>query len=439
MQNEAVQSTSLSRAEQGRVAKGRLGRLCARLHTWFDRLILGLCHALVGHRASGRLRLTLPSGAVAVIGGGAQGVEADLTLTSYGVFWNGLRRGTIGFAESIIAGDCESSDLPALFRYFIDNKRVLHTAGRGHFRVRTSDRDFHARRANTREGARENIAAHYDLGNAFYRRWLDASMTYSGALYAPAGISLEEAQQAKIARVLDSLELQDGHRLLEIGCGWGAFAAAAAARGASVTGLTLSHEQFTAAVDRMKSDATGAKVEIRIEDYRDTGDTFDRVVSIEMIEAVGEENWPHYFSTIHDRLAPGGVAVLQAITIDEAHFETYRRKADFIQRDIFPGGMLPTEAAIAHHAAAAALSFERVATFGASYALTLIEWRRRFHAAWPQIQALGFDERFRRTWDYYLAYCQAGFERGTIDVGIYRLRKPATDIATRARNAATKE
>ena len=417
MQNETAPASLASRPQQGGLAKLR-----AQLHKRFDSSILKLCDALIGGSATGRLLLTLPSGARAVIGD-RPGVEASLTLRSYGAFWMSLRRGTIGFAECVIEGECESGDLPALFRYFIDNKLTLHTAGRGYFRVRSRDRAFHAQRANTRDGSRENIAAHYDLGNAFYRLWLDTSMTYSSGIYEHPDVTLEAAQQVKIARVLAALELQAGHRLLEIGCGWGGLAAAAAEQGAHVTGLTLSREQFQATVKRVRSPGLNAPVDIRIEDYRDTVGSFDRIASIEMIEAVGEENWPRYFATLHDRLAPDGIAVLQAITIDATIFATYRRKADFIQRYIFPGGMLPTDGLMQQHAQAAGLTFERVETFGASYVLTLSEWRRRFHAAWPQIQVLGFDERFRRMWDYYLAYCQAGFERRTIDVGIYRLRK----------------
>ena len=417
MQNETAPASLAS--SPGQASKARLR---VHLQKQFDAVVLWTCDKLVGRRADGRLHLTLPSGASAVIGN-RPGVEASLTLLSYGVFWKSLRRGSIGFADSVIAGECESSDLPALFRYFIDNKSTLHTAGRGYFRVRKPDRAFHAQRANTHDGSARNIAAHYDLGNAFYRLWLDASMTYSSGIYVQPDVTLEAAQQAKIARVLAALELQAGHRLLEIGCGWGALTAAAAQQGAIVTGLTLSREQFQASVERLRSLDLHGALDIRIEDYRDAAGTFDRIASIEMIEAVGEENWPRYFATLYDRLAPGGTAVLQAITIDAALYETYRRKADFIQRYIFPGGMLPTEGLMQQHAHAAGLTFERVETFAASYVLTLIEWRRRFHAAWPQIQALGFDERFRRTWDYYLAYCQAGFERGTIDVGIYRLRK----------------
>ena len=428
MQNETAPAALASTPAHGPLVRWR-----GHLHNRLDRVILACCQTLIGRSASGHLHLTMPSGASAVIGGGTDG--ADLTLKSYGVFWNGLRRGTIGFAESMIAGTCESRDLAGLVRYFIDNKATLHKAGRGYFRVRTKDRAFHAARANTHGGSRENIAAHYDIGNAFYRLWLDASMGYSSGIYAHPGVSLKAAQQAKIARIIEAMDIHAGHRVLEIGCGWGAFAAAVNARGAHVTGLTLSREQFDACVEMLRSGDREARIDIRIEDYRDTTGTYDRIASIEMIEAVGEENWPRYFATLHDRLVPGGIAVLQAITIDDAIFETYRCKADFIQRYIFPGGVLPTQRLIEQHAVAAGLRFERVETFGASYALTLIEWRQRFHASWPQIQALGFDDRFRRMWDYYLAYCQAGFERGTIDVGIYRLRK--ADIGSRT--MATRE
>ncbi len=392
-----------------------------------DHFVLGRMRALLDGHIVGRLHVTMPSGASAFIGGKRAGGEASLVFKSYDVFWQSLRRGTIGFAESYMAGAVETSDLVALFRFFLDNKGALKSAGGGHFRVRAADRMFHGARANTRDGAKRNIAAHYDLGNAFYGCWLDASMTYSSALYTRPDMTLEAAQQAKIGLILDALELAPGHKLLEIGCGWGAFAAAAIGRGAFVTGLTLSNAQRVAAQARLDGNGLGAQADIRIEDYRDAQGTFERIASIEMIEAVGEENWPGYFAAMHDRLAPGGVAVIQAIVIDPAIYSGYRAKADFIQRYIFPGGMLPTEQHISEHAAAAGLAYERVATFGASYALTLAEWRQRFDTHWPVIEAMGFDARFRRMWTYYLTYCQAGFERGSIDVGVYRLRKqPAT-------------
>ncbi len=235
---------------------------------------------------------------------------------------------------------------------------------------------------------------------------------------------LEQAQQEKLARVIGALELQRGQRLLEIGCGWGALAETAARAGAKVEAITISRQQLSAATARIAEAGLAQDVDIRFEDYRDTAGTFDRVVSIEMIEAVGEDNWPRYFATISQRLVPGGVAVVQAITIRERAFETYRRNPDFIQRYIFPGGMLPTLELMRQRAEEAGLELEIVERFGSSYARTLGEWRSRFEMAWPRIAALGFDERFRRMWLYYLIYCKVGFERGMIDVGLYRLRKP---------------
>ena len=388
-----------------------------------DKLVLRVCARLLGNAIEGRLQLILPSGASITLGhASASDRVAHLLLNSYAVFWRSLRRGSIGFAESYLAGEIDSDDLVALFRFYIDNRMPLRRAGWGWFRVRGQDRAFHHTRANTRNGSRANIAAHYSLGNDFYRLWLDTSLTYSSALYTSPDLSLEAAQQAKHDFILNALDLTTDHRLLEIGCGWGAFACQAATRGARVACLTLCREQLVAAHNMLRAQGLETRADLRLEDYRDVAGIYDRIVSIEMIEAVGEENWSLYFSTLRDRLAPDGIVILQAITIDEALFDTYRRKADFIQRHIFPGGMLPTRSLIIQHARASGFDVELLKTPCLSYTRTIAEWRRRFRMNWPAIRALGFDERFRRTWDYYLAYCQAGFERGTVDVGIYRLR-----------------
>jgi cyclopropane-fatty-acyl-phospholipid synthase len=255
---------------------------------------------------------------------------------------------------------------------------------------------------------------------------LDSQVVYSSALYSESTQSLEETQQAKLGAILERLEIEPGMSLLEFGFGWGALALRAARdRGASVTGITLSQEQFAYASEKAKSEGLEDACCFRMEDYRDTQGQFDRLVSVEMIEAVGEERWPRYFRTIHDRLKPGGIAVLQAITIGEEHFPNYRRKTDFIQRYIFPGGMLPTKTIIAEQAEQAGFHFEQVMNFGSSYARTLREWRRRFEACWAEIEPLGFDTQFRRKWEYYLAYCEAGFLENVIDVGLYRLIRPA--------------
>jgi cyclopropane-fatty-acyl-phospholipid synthase len=336
-----------------------------------------------------------------------------------------LRRGLNGFAEAYMAGDIDTNDLARLFAYYLDSEPALPGVSRFLGGASWRDRFFHRSRANTRAGSRRNIRAHYDLGNSFYRLWLDDGMTYSSGIYRSDADTLEQAQAEKYARTLSALELAPHHRILEIGCGWGGFAEAAAAHVRHVTGITISDQQHEEATARMARHGLSDRVEIRLQDYRDATGTFERIASIEMIEAVGEEHWPTYFRAVADRLAPAGVGVVQAITIRPDLYESYCRNPDFIQRYIFPGGMLPTVAAMSEEAHRAGLTFETVETFGLSYALTLEEWRRRFLQSWPRIAALGFDDRFRRMWDYYLCYCAVGFRRGMIDVGLYRVRKSA--------------
>lgn len=388
-------------------------------------LMLRIADALMRRTGVGRMHLTLPSGASATIGTGTGAAGAAIALRSWHALWRLYRRGALGFAEAYMDGDIDTEDLKAVFRLYLDNASALSRVVPGIDDTRATDRTFHAGRANTRAGSRRNIAAHYDLGNAFYRLWLDDSMLYSSGIHADDTTTLEAAQAEKVARVVSALQLDDSCSVLEIGCGWGAVAQAVAADGARVRAITLSSEQLSAARERIAAAGLADRVDVRLEDYRDTTGQFDRIVSIEMIEAVGEENWPLFFDTLSARLKPGGTAVLQAITIQDDAFAQYRDNPDFIQRYVFPGGMLPTVGSMDRRAREAGLAFETIERFGASYALTLADWRRRFEAAWPQIEALGFDERFRRLWRYYLIYCEVGFEIGHIDVGLYRLRKPA--------------
>jgi len=333
------------------------------------------------------------------------------------------RGGSLGFAECFLDGDVETDDLRAVFEFYLANEPIMVRALPSICSTPLHDRRFHRARRNTLAGSRLNIAAHYDLGNEFYRLWLDQGMAYSSGLFEN-GDTLEEAQARKTARVLDELHLEPGMSILEIGCGWGGMALAAAQRGARVHAITISQEQYQEALSRAEVRGLGDVISIRLEDYRKTLGQFDRVISIEMIEAVGEENWQTYFNLIAERLKPGGIGIIQAITIDERLFDRYRHNPDFIQRYIFPGGMLPTVDQMRRAARGAGLEFEELAQFGRSYARTLAAWRSRFLLSWPRIQALGFDERFRRMWLYYLTYCEAGFDHGTIDVGLYRLRRP---------------
>jgi cyclopropane-fatty-acyl-phospholipid synthase len=273
-------------------------------------------------------------------------------------------------------------------------------------------------RPNTRAGARKNIRAHYDLGNDFYRAWLDRGMTYSSALFAgDYGRTLEEAQDAKYDRMLDVLQVEPTHEVLEIGCGWGAFAERAARRhGCNVTGLTLSPKQLAYARTRMAGAGLMGKVDLRLCDYRDVRGTYDRIVSIEMVEAVGERYWPTYFRTLRDRLKPGGRAAVQAIVIADHAFERYRRSSDFIREYVFPGGMLPSVSQFAAEAYAAGLQMRSPYRFGRDYAETLRRWRHAFDAVEPRIRAQGYDDAFIAAWRFYLDYCEAGFESGRVDV-----------------------
>jgi cyclopropane-fatty-acyl-phospholipid synthase len=369
----------------------------------------------------GCLSVALPGGRHAVFGDRNAALRADVVVHDESAIRALLFGGSDGFARAYVDGLWESSDLVALIRLGQRNEDALGQTFRGLAPLRLAGWLAHRLRRNSERGSRRNIAFHYDLGNAFYAHWLDASMTYSAGLYASPESTLEEAQTAKMRRVAELLQLAPGASVLEIGCGWGALAEhLVRERGVHMTGLTLSQEQLAWAQSRGLANA-----EFRLQDYRRVGGQFDRIVSIEMVEAVGEENWPRYFDTLRERLAPGGVAVLQAITIDDARFESYRRNAEFIQREIFPGGVLPSPGAMRAQAARAGLEVGHVETFGTSYARTLADWRRRFEAAWPQIAGLGFDARFRRLWTYYLAYCEAGFLAGTIDVGLWRLHRPS--------------
>lgn len=371
----------------------------------------------------GGLTLVTPSGGRIVYHAKAHGPEAFITLHR----WRAVRRlllgGDVAFAEAYMNGDWTTPDLTAVIELAARNGETLDAAIGGGRIARIINRIRHVARANTKRGSRRNIEAHYDLGNDFYSLWLDETMTYSSAIYsAGAQESLEEAQVRKIERIADLAEVDRAHTLLEIGCGWGAQGRALARRGAQVTGLTLSPSQLAWARRAAAEEGLSARVDLRLQDYRDVKGTYDRIVSVEMIEAVGERYWPDYFGAISQRLNRGGCAVLQAITIADNRFEAYRKAADFIQRYVFPGGMLPSKETLARSAAAAGLKIVEREEFGDSYALTLSEWRRRMLLAWPQISAQGFDARFRRLWEYYLCYCEAGFRARTIDVGLYKLK-----------------
>ncbi len=402
-----------------RDAGGRLARtlrpLWARV---IGRLLEGVRH--------GTLHLELPDGKRLEARGALPGIEATLVLHRWRPLLQLLARGDLGLALSYRDGDWSTPDLVALLQFGAANEAHWGSALQGRAWARGLARLAHARRGNSRRGSRDNIAFHYDLGNRFYAQWLDPSMLYSSALYTTGNESLEQAQAQRLDHILALMDTPAQAEVLEIGIGWGALATALAERhGAKVTGLTLSTEQLAFAQQRAQDAGQAARMDLRLQDYRDVQGRYDRIVSIEMVEAVGEAYWPTYFDTLRQRLKPGGHAVLQAITIADAHFAQYRSGADFIQHCIFPGGMLPSPGALRAQAERAGLQLREERCFGASYAATLAEWRRRFLAAWPSIEPLGFDAAFRRLWEYYLCYCEAGFRSGRVDVGLYSLRHSA--------------
>ncbi len=365
----------------------------------------------------GRLTATFPNGKRYLFEGTEPGPNAEIRIHDLSFAKRLLEGGDIGFAEAYLAGEWDTPDLTAFLYLFCVNHHAVATLLPGRPIIKWFQRVRHWLNRNTKSGSKRNIHAHYDLGNAFYTAWLDRTMTYSSALYAPGDTDLAAAQTRKYRALADAGGFRTGDHVLEIGCGWGGFAEFAAKEiGCKVTGLTISQEQYDYARQRMFEAGLADKVEIKLQDYRDETGLYDRIASIEMFEAVGEEYWETYFQTLRDRLNPGGTAALQIITIQERLFENYRSEIDFIRRYIFPGGMLPTPTRLDQLGTQHGLTRQATRIFGHDYADTLAAWRTTFREAWPRLTPLGFDERFRRLWEYYFAYCEAGFRSENIDV-----------------------
>jgi cyclopropane-fatty-acyl-phospholipid synthase len=382
------------------------------------KLLQGLRH--------GSLTLHFPDGQMQRFGGEAA-PHATLHLHNWNAFGAALKSGDIGFAESFIDGDWTTPDLTALLRVLVQNRTEVEQAIFGSWWGQLAYRIKHWLNRNNRSNSKKNIHAHYDLGNAFYTRWLDPSMNYSSALFGGnLNQSLRQAQEAKVRRVLEQAGVQAGDRVLEIGCGWGALAEMATTRfGAHVTGVTLSTEQLAFAQDRMQRLGVADQADLRLQDYRDISDApFDAVCSVEMIEAVGKEYWPTYFASVANLLKPGGRACIQSIVIDDALYARYINSTDFIQQYIFPGGCLPSPSVFRAQAQAAGLEVSEEHAFGFDYAETLKRWREDFLHHRDEVLTLGFDKRFMHIWEFYLCYCEAAFMEKNIDVVQYTLRKP---------------
>ncbi|HVY89846.1 MAG TPA: cyclopropane-fatty-acyl-phospholipid synthase family protein [Hyphomonadaceae bacterium] len=380
---------------------------------------------LIARFKRGRLDMVLPDGRTLRFIGPEPGPQAEIIVHDLAFTRPVLSKGDIGFAEAFMDQKFDTPDLAEVLRYFNDNWEAAGKLAIGGSLARFFIGIRHMLRANTKKGSKRNILAHYDLGNDFYAKWLDATMTYSSALFSSDDQSLQDGQVTKYRSIANNLKLKPGDHVLEIGSGWGGFAEVAAKEfGARVTSITISDAQHAYATKRIADAGLSDKVEIVMRDYRDVTGQFDAVASIEMFEAVGEEYWPGYFGKIAEVLKPGGRAALQIITIDNKYFEGYRKRADFIQHYIFPGGMLPSERRLREETERAGMSFAVDKMFGLSYARTLADWAKRFDLAWDQIKGGKFDEQFRRLWLYYLAYCEAGFRTRRIDVGQFVLTKP---------------
>jgi len=392
------------------------------------RLRLLLQVARLIHRGS--LTIVLPDGAQYAFEA-SPGPVATFIVKDPRVVRRLLTGGSLGLAEAYLEGLWDTPDLRAVMMLAAENEAEWTALLAGRPWMRALARLQHLLRPNTRRGARRNIMEHYDLGNEFYAAWLDRTMTYSAALFGGPEDTLEAAQLRKVHRLCQALELKPDMRVLEIGCGWGGFAEVAARDyGARVTAITLSPAQLAYAKARMIRAGVGARVELLLKDYRDVRGSFERIASIEMFEAVGEKYWPAFFGAVRERLAPGGRAGLQIITIADRLFASYQRGADFIQRHVFPGGMLPSPERLHQEAKRAGLAWAGELWFGRDYAETLAIWQARFQAAWPRIASAARhpagpgDDRFKRLWEYYLAYCETGFRAGWTDVGQIVLERP---------------
>ena len=366
---------------------------------------------------TGRLDFVLPDGRVFRASGKNSGPVAQVDIHNPEIFARLIREGDLGFSDAYLDNWWSTPDLQSFMDWVHAENEELYDGFPGMGLVRIFEKIRFWLQSNSKRQARKNISHHYDLGNDFYGLWLDNTMTYSSALFTTGQESLEAAQIAKYASMVDQMGVKEGDHVLEIGCGWGGFAEyAAKERGLKVTGLTISKEQLDYSKKRIESKGLQDRVNIKLQDYRDEKGRYDGIASIEMFEAVGQKYWPAYFETIKNCLHPGRQATLQIITVQDARWEVYQRGVDFIQKYIFPGGMLPSPNALKAEVQNAGLSVVRSKEFGLSYSQTLRRWHDVFNAKWDQAAELGFDDRFRRMWNFYLTSCAATFESGNCDV-----------------------
>lgn len=385
--------------------------------SFFDRRRAKFLVNIVSHIQFGHITLTLPDGTSHLFDGGQPGPRADLTLHTMDALMRILRSGKMGFCEAVMEGEASSTDLPKLIELAVLHDEYIDEQLQAGLVRRVGLRLFHYMRRNNKSGSAKNISYHYDLGNEFYSAWLDGTMTYSSAVYDNEDDDLSQAQINKYRRLAELADIQPDDHVLEIGCGWGGFAKYVTSTiGARVTGITISKEQLKFAQQNLSDAGLADKAELKLIDYRDLEGKFDKIVSIEMFEAVGEAYWPTYFKAVSSLLKKGGRAAIQSITIEHSAFDAYKSQPDFIQRYIFPGGMLPSMEMLNAPVDDAGLQLVEDHGYALHYARTLKEWRERFGEAWPELATGKFDDRFKRMWELYLAYCEGGFRAGMIDV-----------------------
>ena len=384
------------------------------MSTTSDWLAAGLARTIAGRVSTGTLHLPTPDGTRSTHRGAAAGPEATLVAHDPTLARRVVAEGAAGLGAGYVDGWWDTDDLPAFLRLAAASIDRTNAGSLGS-KVQRVGSSVWDRRPRRRGGAVDAMADHYNLGNRFYEQWLDPSVTYSSGFYDGTD-DLAEAQRAKYDRVLNRAGITAGANVLEIGCGWGGFAEAATTVGASITGVTIAQEQLDYAEKRAAQGGWSHASDFQLRDFADATGRYDAIVSIEMIESIEQDRWPELFDTVARCLKPGGRATFQIITIDDGLWDTYRQRNDFIREYIFPGGRLPAPKVISELSASAGLATVDVLDFGQSYARTLEHWSERFEAAWPEIETMGFDDRFRRMWRYYLAYCQVGFELGRISV-----------------------
>ncbi|ARE81587.1 tuberculostearic acid methyltransferase UfaA1 [Roseovarius mucosus] len=383
------------------------------------------CFGVARNIDAGRLDIRLPDGRVFRAEGPRPGPVAVLEIHDTEVFARLVREGYLGFCEAYLDGDWSTPDLQSFMDLLNDDNDGIYNGYPGQRLAQIYERIRFWFKRNSKTQAKRNISYHYDLGNAFYSLWLDETMTYSSAIFQPGQNSLEQAQIAKYASMVDQMGVKPGDHVLEIGCGWGGFAEyAAKERGLRVTGLTISAEQLKYAQDRIARAGLSDRVTLKLQDYRDERGTYDGIASIEMFEAVGERYWPVFFNSLRERLNPGALATLQIITVEDRRWESYRTDVDFIQKYIFPGGMLPSPTALRAEIERAGLSVARSIEFGESYSQTLRRWHQAFNDKWDEIADMGFDDRFRRMWNFYLTSCAGAFKGGSCDVTQITIARP---------------